>query len=156
MLAFCRGLRAAQVYVGNAGNLVGCGSKLQGWGYAGCSLWFHLAVGPNQWYQFGVGAPPILVPSLVGIESDVHWGEDLDFDPWPFAKVPFVVSMFFDPQPVDQKACLRRPPRGRGPRHHCRRWPVGASRQRPAMVCRGRKPEREKPNLPPWMEEKPY
>ena len=29
-------------------------------------------------------APPILVYILVGIESDVHWGYDLDFDPWPF------------------------------------------------------------------------
>ena len=29
------------------------------------------------------GAPPILEPILVGIESDVHWGYDSDFDPWP-------------------------------------------------------------------------
>ena len=28
--------------------------------------------------HFGVGAPPILEPILVGI----HWGYDLDFDPW--------------------------------------------------------------------------
>ena len=26
-----------------------------------------LAVGQNQWYHFGVGAPPILEPTLVGI-----------------------------------------------------------------------------------------
>ena len=30
-----------------------------------------------------VNSPPILEPILVGIESDVHWGYDLDFDPWP-------------------------------------------------------------------------
>ena len=29
------------------------------------------------------GAPPILEPILVGIESDVHGGYDLDFDAWP-------------------------------------------------------------------------
>ena len=26
-----------------------------------------MAVGQNQWYRFGVGAPPILEPILVGI-----------------------------------------------------------------------------------------
>ena len=40
-------------------------------------------MGQNQWYRFGVGAPPILEPILVGIESDVHWGCDSAFDPWP-------------------------------------------------------------------------
>ena len=34
--------------------------------------------------HFGVGAPPIVEPILVGVESDVHWGYDLDFDPWPY------------------------------------------------------------------------
>ena len=29
------------------------------------------------------GAPPSLEPILVGIESNVHWGYDLDFNPWP-------------------------------------------------------------------------
>ena len=42
-----------------------------------------MAVGQNQWHRFGAGAPPIFEPILVGIESDVHWGYDLDFDPWP-------------------------------------------------------------------------
>ena len=43
-----------------------------------------MAVGQNQWYHFGVfGALPILVPILVGIESDVH-GTTLGFDPWPY------------------------------------------------------------------------
>ena len=27
----------------------------------------HVAVGQNQWYHLGVGAPPILEPILVGI-----------------------------------------------------------------------------------------
>ena len=31
--------------------------------------------------EFGVGAPPILV--YFGRDWDVHWGYDLDFDPWP-------------------------------------------------------------------------
>ena len=29
-------------------------------------------------------AVPILVYFLLGIESEVHWGYDLDFDPWPY------------------------------------------------------------------------
>ena len=41
-----------------------------------------MAVGQNQFYHFGVGAPPIVDPILVGIESDVHWGYNLAFDPW--------------------------------------------------------------------------
>ena len=28
---------------------------------------YYMAVGQNQWYHFGVGAPPILEPILVGI-----------------------------------------------------------------------------------------
>ena len=35
----------------------------------------YMAVGQNQRYHFWVGAPPILEPVLVGIESDVHWGD---------------------------------------------------------------------------------
>ena len=41
-----------------------------------------LAVGQNQGYHFGVGAPPILV--YFSWDWDVHWGYDLDFDPWPY------------------------------------------------------------------------
>ena len=37
------------------------------------------------WGVFG-GCTTILRPTLVGIESDVHWGYDLDFDPWPYPK----------------------------------------------------------------------
>ena len=40
-----------------------------------------MAVGQNQWYHFGVGAPPILV--YLSGDWDVHWGYELDFDPWP-------------------------------------------------------------------------
>ena len=32
----------------------------------------HMAVGQNQWYHFGVGAPPILV--YFSGDWDVHWG----------------------------------------------------------------------------------
>ena len=41
----------------------------------------EVAVGQNQWYHFGVGAPPILV--YFSGDWDVHWGYDLAFDPWP-------------------------------------------------------------------------
>ena len=30
-----------------------------------------------------MNSPPILEPIVVRIESDVHWGYDLGFDPWP-------------------------------------------------------------------------
>ena len=33
----------------------------------------HLAAGQNQWYHFGVGAPPILV-YFSWDDWDVHWG----------------------------------------------------------------------------------
>ena len=32
----------------------------------------HMAAGQNQWYHFGVGAPPILV--YFSGDCDVHWG----------------------------------------------------------------------------------
>ena len=41
----------------------------------------QMAVSQKQWYHFGVGAPPILV--YFSWDWDVHWGYDLDFDPWP-------------------------------------------------------------------------
>ena len=41
----------------------------------------YVAVGQNQWYHFGVGAPLILVN--FGGDWDVHWGYDLAVDPWP-------------------------------------------------------------------------
>ena len=40
-----------------------------------------MAVGQNQWYHSGVGAPPILV--YFSGDWDVHWGTG--FDPWPHA-----------------------------------------------------------------------
>ena len=33
-----------------------------------------------------MNAPPILVPIFVVGLVDVHWGYDLDFDPWPHEK----------------------------------------------------------------------
>ena len=44
----------------------------------------HLAVGENQRCHFGIGAPPILV--YFSGDWDVHWGYDLDVDPWPFRR----------------------------------------------------------------------
>ena len=41
----------------------------------------EMAVGQNQWYHFGIGAPPILV-DFSG-DWDVHWGVR-GFDPWPY------------------------------------------------------------------------
>ena len=41
----------------------------------------QMTVDQNQWYHFGVGAPPIFV--YFSGDRDVHWGYDLDFDPWP-------------------------------------------------------------------------
>ena len=39
----------------------------------------------NQWYHFGVGAPPILEPIFSwGLNRMFTGGYDLDFDPWPF------------------------------------------------------------------------
>ena len=35
----------------------------------------------NQWCHFGIGASPILV--YFSWDWDVHWGDDLGFDPWP-------------------------------------------------------------------------
>ena len=43
----------------------------------------HLAMGRNQWYHFGVGAPPILV-YLVGIGTGMFSVRDID--PWPSGK----------------------------------------------------------------------
>ena len=36
----------------------------------------------NQWYHFGIGAPPILV-HFSG-DRDAHRGYDSGFDPWPY------------------------------------------------------------------------
>ena len=41
-----------------------------------------MAVGQNQWYHSGIGAPPILV--FFSADWDVNWGYDLGFDPWPY------------------------------------------------------------------------
>ena len=41
----------------------------------------YMAVGKNQLYDFGVGAPPILV--YFSGDWDVHWVNG-DIDPWPY------------------------------------------------------------------------
>ena len=76
----------------------------------------HMAVAQNQWYHFGVGAPPILV--YFSGDWDVHWGYDLDFDPWPHGSRPLLggkvtVSSLHFPS-------------------HCRplRWPAPASKKK--------------------------
>ena len=38
-------------------------------------VYIYMAVGQNQWYHFGVGAPPILV--YVSGDWGVHWGYGL-------------------------------------------------------------------------------
>ena len=58
---------------------------LHGWDHSSkMDLGFHVAVGQNQWYHFGVGAPPVLV--YFSEDWDVHWGYDLEFDPLPCNK----------------------------------------------------------------------
>ena len=47
-----------------------------------------MAVGQNQCYLFGRGAPPILV--YFSGDWDVHWGYDLDLDHWTYCKAPDV------------------------------------------------------------------
>ena len=47
-------------------------------------------MGQNQWYHFGLGAPPSL--ACFSGDWDVHWKYDLDFDPWPFEHVPHLVA----------------------------------------------------------------
>ena len=46
-----------------------------------------MAVGQNQWYHFGVGAPPVLVFFFFCGNWDVHWGYDMAFDPWPYCSL---------------------------------------------------------------------
>ena len=41
--------------------------------------------------HFGVGAPPILV-DFSG-DWDVHWGCDLNFDPWPYIYFTYVSTV---------------------------------------------------------------
>ena len=65
-----------------------------------------LAVGRNQWYHFGVGAPPILVYFSGG--WDVDWGYDLDFDPWPHVSRSF---RFSEVNTEDRRLCEESPDR---------------------------------------------
>ena len=44
-------------------------------------VFFNMAVGQNQWYHFGVGAPPILVYFSWGLGCSLGVR---DFDPWPY------------------------------------------------------------------------
>ena len=62
------------------GNWVYCWPGMSASG-GGKSFHTHLAVGQNQWYHFGAGAPPILV--YFSGDWAVFWGYDLDFAPWP-------------------------------------------------------------------------
>ena len=54
-----------------------------------------MAVGQNQWYRFGEGAPPILGFILVvglGCSLGVR-----DFDPWPYkGKIPLYHILWLD------------------------------------------------------------
>ena len=63
-------------------------SQLQGLRFRELIPWSmcHLAVVVNTVLR------SMLEPILVGIESDVRWGYDLGFDPWPFVR--FVLDDF--------------------------------------------------------------
>ena len=51
----------------------------------GLPLSFHFTWLQNQWHHFGVGEFTTHFRTYFSgwIESDVHWGYDLAFDPWP-------------------------------------------------------------------------
>ena len=70
----------------------------------------HLAVGQNQWYHVGVGAPPISGPILVvglGCSLGVR---ALAFDPWPFE-----ATLVDEPgSPSCEPRAASREPRGHG------------------------------------------
>ena len=62
----------------------------------------EMAVGQNQGYHFGVSAPPILV--YFSGDWDVHWGYDLDFDPWPNVYLPLAACRL--PYALGQAVCI--------------------------------------------------
>ena len=64
-------------------------------------LILYTAAGQNQWYYFGVGAPPILVYSSG--DWDVHWGYG-DVDPWPHGSA---LTTIFIPIGFDYSAAAR-------------------------------------------------
>ena len=47
----------------------------------------NMGVAQNQWYHFGVDAPPIIEPLLVGIGM---FTGVRDFDPWPYVYVYYI------------------------------------------------------------------
>ena len=62
-------------------------------------------MGQNQWYHFGVGAPPVLV--FFSRDWDVHWGlTDLGFDPWPYGTRKTFTSHSLRPLEIRWKASL--------------------------------------------------
>ena len=63
-----------------------------------CCRWLSKPMGSHFGWQ--VNSPPILVVYCSGwIESDVHWGCDLDFDPWPYWCVLFQGTLEDPDQP---------------------------------------------------------
>ena len=53
-----------------------------------------------------VGAPPIVEPNFSG-DWDVHWGYDLDFDPWPLCFLEFIPTTcgWFPTERAHAKVC---------------------------------------------------
>ena len=58
-------------------------------------------VGKHQWYHFGVGEFTTDFRTYFSgwIESDVHWGYDLDVEPWPSSPLPLGFGRRSVPQP---------------------------------------------------------
>ena len=69
------------------------------------------AVGQNQWYHFGVGAPLILV--YFSGDWDVHWGYGILTH--SHMEVFFVSGRQMDPRPQAKALVLRREPMDRCP-----------------------------------------
>ena len=70
----------------------------------------EMAVGQNQWYHFGVGAPPILEPILVvGLGCSNQTGYDFDIDPWPNEHSEARSDMLKFQGPGRMRRCLHQP-----------------------------------------------
>ena len=61
-------------------------------------LKFYMAVGQNQWYHFGVGAPPIL--AYFSGDWDVHWGHGHIFGPSPCKSRAYGWLALFEDTPL--------------------------------------------------------
>ena len=95
----------------------------------------YVAVGQNQRYHFGVGAPPILV--YFAGDWDVHWGYDLGFDPWPYACS--IRTSHQEPKPTAKPVSGGRMLGGSRPWPSAPAWATPARRSAPWRVRPGQR-----------------